>query len=171
MLAREVETNKQLYDGVLQRLKEIGVAAEARTSNIYLMGKAEPPLDPSYPDSTGHSILGLLLGLAAGVGLAFLLEQLDNTIKSPEEAERYLHLPTLASGAGLCATDERTGATAICSLVKSAKGELPGRQPAGRRPRAVLDHHPLSLVRRSLPIFAFVAAVVPGGAGRLISCS
>ena len=44
ILAREVDTNKQLYDGVLQRLKEIGVAAEVRRSNIYVMGKAQPPL-------------------------------------------------------------------------------------------------------------------------------
>ena len=44
-------------------------------------------------------MLGLLLGLAAGVGLAFLREQLDNTLKTPEEAERYLHLPNLGDGA------------------------------------------------------------------------
>ena len=96
ILAREVDTNRQLYDGVLQRLKEIGVAADVRTSNIYLMGKAKPPLVPSYPDKRRTLMLGLFLGLAAGSGLAFLLERLDNTFKSPEETERYIRLPTLA---------------------------------------------------------------------------
>ncbi|MBI2533487.1 MAG: GumC family protein, partial [Deltaproteobacteria bacterium] len=83
VLAREVDTNRQLYDGVLQRLKEIGVAGEVRASNIYVMGKAQPPLGPSYPDKRRGLLFGLLLGLGAGIGLAFLLEQLDNTIKSP----------------------------------------------------------------------------------------
>src|SRR5437773_6845810 len=95
MLARDVDMNKQLYDGVLQRLKEIRVAAEIRSSNIYLMGKAEPPGGPSYPDKNGILLRGLFLGLLMGVGLAFLFDQLDNTIKSPEEAERFIQLPTL----------------------------------------------------------------------------
>ena len=63
ILAREVDTNKQLYDGVLPRLKEIGVAAEVRSSNIYVMGKALPPGGPSYPDKRRTMMLGLLVGL------------------------------------------------------------------------------------------------------------
>ena len=145
MLARDVETNKQLYDGVLQRLKEIGVAAEARNSNIYLMGKAEPPLDPSYPDGMGILIRGLLLGLLAGVGLAFLLDQLDNTIKSPEEAERFLQLPTLGVVPDFAMMKgPRVGYMSM--LVNSAKGELPGRTSQEENRPSVLDHHPLSRV-------------------------
>ncbi len=70
ILAREVDTNKQLYDGVLSRLKEIGVAAEVRNSNIHVMGKALPPGGPSYPDKRRMMMFGLLLGLAGGIGLA-----------------------------------------------------------------------------------------------------
>ncbi|MGH7774689.1 MAG: GumC family protein, partial [Candidatus Binatia bacterium] len=96
ILAREVDTNRQLYDSVLQRMKEMGVAAEIRTSNVYVIDRAEPSLGPSYPNKRRTLLLALLIGLAAGVGLAFLLEQLDNTMGSPEEVERYIRLPSLA---------------------------------------------------------------------------
>ena len=144
MLAREVDMNKQLYDGVLQRLKEIGVAAEIRSSNIYLMGKAEPPGGPSYPDKNGILLRGLFLGLLMGVGLAFLFDQLDNTIKSPEEAERFIQLPTLGVVPDFALlTGTRTGY--VSKLVNSAKAELPAPTRDEDRP-SVLDHHPLSLV-------------------------
>jgi succinoglycan biosynthesis transport protein ExoP len=144
MLAREVETNKQLYDGVLQRLKEIGVAAEIRNSNIYLMGKATPPGGPSYPDRNGILLRGLFLGLLVGVGLAFLLDQLDNTIKSPEEAQRFIQLPNLGVVPDFALlTGSRTGY--MSKLLASAKAELPSAIKDEDRP-SMLDHHPFSLV-------------------------
>ena len=145
MLAHDVETNRQLYAGALQRSKEIGVAAEVRSSNIYLMGKAEPPLGPSYPDSSGILMRGLLLGLLAGVGLAFLLDRLDNTIKSPEEAERFIHLPTLGVVPDF-AMPRGARIGYMSKLVHSAKSELPGRSSQDEDRPSVLDHHPRSLV-------------------------
>src|SRR5207249_8694848 len=124
ILAREVDTNKQLYDGVLQRLKEIGVAADVRSSNIYVMGNAMPPGSPSYPDKRRSMLLGLLLGLAAGIGLAFMLEQLDNTLKSPEEAERYLRLPSLAMVPNFSSLNGTSNGY-VSRLLKSAQAELP----------------------------------------------
>ncbi len=149
VLAREVDTNRQLYDGVLQRLKEIGVAAEVRASNIYVMGKAQPPLGPSYPDKRRSLLIGLLMGLAAGVGLAFLLERLDNTIKSPEEAERYLQLPNLAVVPDFALLNGKNygyGYGYVSRLVNSAKAELPDTTPKDSEKQLLLDHHPLSLV-------------------------
>ena len=96
ILAGEADMNRQLYDGVLQRLKEIGVAAEVRTSNTYVIGRAEAPLTSSYPNKRRSLLVAVMMGLAAGMGLAFLLERLDNTLKSPEDAERYIGLPSLA---------------------------------------------------------------------------
>ena len=95
ILAREVDTNRQLYDNVLQRMKETGVAAELRSSNVLVVDKATPPRHPSSPKITQSLLLAALLGLMGGVGVIFLREQLDDTLKSPEEAERYLRLPTL----------------------------------------------------------------------------
>ena len=148
ILAREVDTNKQLYDGVLSRLKEIGVAAEVRSTNIHVMGNAIPPGFPSYPDKRRTMMLGLLLGLAAGMGLAFLREQLDNTLKTPEEAERYLHLPNLGMVPDFAAMNG-TGKGFVSRLVKSAQAELPlsaRKEDKVSRAAVLLEHDPLSVV-------------------------
>ncbi len=94
ILAREVDTNSQLYDNVLQRMKEIGVAVGLRASNVFVIDQAEPPLSPSKPKKRQTLFLSALLGLMLGIGLAFFLEYLDNTLKTPEEVERYFHLPS-----------------------------------------------------------------------------
>jgi succinoglycan biosynthesis transport protein ExoP len=95
VLAREVDTNRQLYDSVLGRMKEVGVAAEVRASNIYVIDKAEPPLIPSSPRKKLIFALAAVLGLMGGLGLALLFEHLDDTLKTSEDAERYLAVPNL----------------------------------------------------------------------------
>lgn len=150
VLAREVDTNRQLYDGVLQRLKEIGVAGDVRASNIYVTGKAQPPLLASYPDKRRSLLFGLLLGLGAGIGLAFLLEQLDNTLKSPEEAERYMQLPSLAVVPDFAILNKvgygGYGYGYVPRRLKSAKAQLPDKPSQDSEKQLVLDHHPLSVV-------------------------
>ena len=96
ILAREVDTNKQLYDSVLQRMKEMRVAADSQSTNIFVVDKAELPRATSYPDKRHSLLIALFLGLAAGVGLAFLMDHLNSTFRTPEELERYIHLPNLA---------------------------------------------------------------------------
>jgi capsular exopolysaccharide synthesis family protein len=95
ILSREVNTNKQLYDSVLERMKEVGVAAEIRASNIFVIDAAEPPLAPAHPKKRTALLFSALVGLLGGLGLAFFLKYLDNTFQTPEEAERYLGLPNL----------------------------------------------------------------------------
>jgi polysaccharide biosynthesis transport protein len=152
ILAREVDMNRQLYDGVLQRLKEIGVAAEDRSSNIYVMGNAEPPLGPSHPNKRLILLIALCTGPAAGLALACLLERLDNTFTSPEEAERYLLLPSLGvvpDFALLNGTQNSTRGGYISRLVSSAKAELPSRltkQAKNSERQLLSDHHPMSIV-------------------------
>jgi capsular exopolysaccharide synthesis family protein len=97
MLEREVDTNRQLYDSVLQRIKEIGVATEGRISNVSVIDNAIRPLRPSKPRKTVDLALSALIGLMAGLGLAFVLEYFDVTLKTPQEIERYLRLPNLAA--------------------------------------------------------------------------
>jgi len=96
ILAREVDTNRQLYDSVLQRMKEMAVAADMPTSNTYIVDEGRAPLSPSRPKTTLNLLFGILLGAMGGVGLAFCVEYLDKTVSRPEEIERYFHLPTLA---------------------------------------------------------------------------
>jgi len=96
ILNREVETNKQLYEGLLQRLKEAGVSAGLKASNIRIVDPADPPEKPAKPKVLLNLALALILGMGLGVGAAFLQEYLDNTLKTSEDVERFLHLPALA---------------------------------------------------------------------------
>jgi polysaccharide biosynthesis transport protein len=96
ILKREVDTNKQLYEGLLQRLKEAGVSAGMNASNIRIVDAAVPPTRPVRPRPVLNLGLALLLGLGCGVGMAFLQEHLDNTLKNTEDIERILGVPALA---------------------------------------------------------------------------
>ncbi len=95
ILRREVDTNRQLYDGLLQRFKEVGVAAGIGTNNISVVDEAKTPAWPSKPNLRLNALLALVLGLLGGVGLAFLFEHLDDTFRRPEELEKLLGLPVL----------------------------------------------------------------------------
>lgn len=94
-LKREVDTNRELYDGLLQRMKEIGVVAGIGTNNISIVDRARVPRQPFKPSLTKNLALALAIGLLGGVLLAFGLETLDDTIKVGEEVERRLGAPVL----------------------------------------------------------------------------
>jgi polysaccharide biosynthesis transport protein len=96
ILKREVDTNKQLYEGLLQRLKEAGVSAGMNASNINVVDAAVPPTRPVRPRPVLNLGLALLLGLGCGIGVAFLQEHLDNTLKNSADIERVLRVPALA---------------------------------------------------------------------------
>lgn len=148
ILAREVDANRQLYDSVLQRLKEMGVAAEVRLSNVYVMEKAEVPAGPSYPRRQRTLLLGLLLGLAGGVGLAFLLDRLDNTIKTPAESELYLHLPNLAVIPDFLKLNNGQGSY-LPHHMRRLIGKGVSHDHQGQGKELILDHHPLSIIAES----------------------
>lgn len=95
ILKREVDTNRSLYDGVLQRMKEAQVAAGLNASNIMVIDPAQVPNSPAKPRVILNLALGLILGLGLGIGLAFFQEYLDNTLKTPDEVESLLRLPSL----------------------------------------------------------------------------
>jgi len=95
ILKREVETSKQLYEGLLQRLKEAGVSAGLKSSNIQVVDRGEVPWKVYRPRKALNLALGLLVGLMLGVGLAFLTEYLDDTLKTPDQVEQLLALPSL----------------------------------------------------------------------------
>jgi len=95
ILKREVDTNRQLYEGLLQRLKEVGVAGGIGVNNISIVDKAEEPVKPFKPKFLLNLLIGMFLGLFGGVGLAFLFEHLDDTLKNPDDIEKILGLPVL----------------------------------------------------------------------------
>ncbi len=92
---QEVDTNRALYDGVLQRFKEIGVAGSVGVNNISVVDTADVPQKPSSPRLLVNLALALLVGLLASVATAFALEQIDEAIADPGEIERRLGLPLL----------------------------------------------------------------------------
>jgi capsular exopolysaccharide synthesis family protein len=95
-LRREVETNRELYDGLLQRMKEVGVAAGVGENNISVVDAAQVPLAPYKPNLSKNLAIAIALGLFCGVGLAFLLEMLDDSIKASDDVERRVGAPVLS---------------------------------------------------------------------------
>jgi capsular exopolysaccharide synthesis family protein len=96
ILQHDADSNKQLYDGLLQKLKEAGITAGLRSSNIRVVDPALVPTSPSRPRKAKNVLLALLVGLVGGVGLAIFREYLDNTVKSPTDIESLTGLPSLA---------------------------------------------------------------------------
>lgn len=95
ILQREVDTNRALYDALLQRYKEIGVAGGIGHSNVSLVDEAEPPRLPFRPDIPLNAAIGLLAGLALGIGLAVVAHLLFDNIVHPDDVRAKLGLPVL----------------------------------------------------------------------------
>jgi len=92
---REVDTNRQIYDALLQRYKEIGVASGVGSNNVSIVDRASPPDKPSSPRPLLNVVIAAFAGLLAGVGLALLREQLDEGFADPNDVERRLGVPLL----------------------------------------------------------------------------
>jgi capsular exopolysaccharide synthesis family protein len=95
MLKRDSETNRALYEGILEKLKEAGVSAGLKSTNFRIVDLARQPSYPIEPNIPRNLGFALMLGLATGVGLAFLKEGLDNTIRTTEQAQNISGLPSL----------------------------------------------------------------------------
>ncbi|PNU21220.1 hypothetical protein C2E25_02665 [Geothermobacter hydrogeniphilus] len=94
-LKREVETNRQLYDALMLKIKEQSITKETQPVNLWIVEKASTPNYPVAPNKPKNLLLGIIVGLMAGIGLAFFVEYLDNTVKYPEETEKALGLSVL----------------------------------------------------------------------------
>ena len=97
ILQREVDTTRSLYDGLLQRYKEVGVAGGITANNISIVDRARPPDDPSKPSMLLNLAIAAVLGLGFGVLLAFAMEALDQSLSTPEDVEAKLDVAVLGA--------------------------------------------------------------------------
>ena len=95
ILKREVDTNRELYNGLLQRYKEVDVAGGVGSNNVFVVDAASLPGAPSSPQLVKSMILALVLGFGASIALAYVIENFDDVIDTVEEAERVGGLATL----------------------------------------------------------------------------
>jgi polysaccharide biosynthesis transport protein len=95
LLKRDVDANRTLSEGLLEKLKEAGVTAGLRSNNFRIVDVARVPTAPSGPNLLRNLAFALALGLSTGIGLAFLLDSVDNTVRTPEQAQIISALPSL----------------------------------------------------------------------------
>lgn len=95
VLKRQAESSRNMYELLIKRFKETSLTEEMKTGNIRIVDPAEVPLQAVKPKKKLNLLLALVVGLTLGVGLAFFLEYLDNTIKLPDEVRDYLKIPYL----------------------------------------------------------------------------
>lgn len=95
VLKREVDANKELYNSLLKKFNEVGVSANSSATNIQVLDRAIFPKTPYKPDVPVNLLLSIVFGLIGGIGLAFLVEYFDNSVKDTEDIEKGVSLPTL----------------------------------------------------------------------------
>jgi capsular exopolysaccharide synthesis family protein len=135
LLKREYETNQQLYESLLQRLKEAGISAGLRSNNVHVVDRARPPLAPVRPRKTLNILVSLMVGLVLGCVLALFNEYLDNSVKTPEEVEHLVSLPALGIIPAVASVNGR-----------SAQRALPGPEAKASSSDLATIIHPQSVV-------------------------
>jgi polysaccharide biosynthesis transport protein len=113
---READTNRQLYEGLLQRYKEIGVAGVG-SNNISVVDVAQIPTSPSSPRSLLNLALALLAGIALAAAAIFALDQIDEGVREPNQISRQLQIPLLGSIPDVENDD-------TLAMIKDAKSDL-----------------------------------------------
>ena len=92
VLQREAESNRQVYESLLQREKELRVIANSRANNVRVLDRAEVPGGPFTPNVNRAWMMAMLFGLGLGVAAAFAIDYLDDTVKTPEDITWRLKL-------------------------------------------------------------------------------
>jgi capsular exopolysaccharide synthesis family protein len=96
ILKRDFEINQQLYESLLQRLRDATLSASLQVTNVHFIDQASQPSRPIRPNRPRNLAAGLVVGLIIGVTLAFVREALDSSVRTTEEAERLVNAPALA---------------------------------------------------------------------------
>jgi polysaccharide biosynthesis transport protein len=94
-LQRDADSNQQLYEAVLKRLKETGVTGGLETNNVSVIEDASVPRTPIRPSKRTNVLVSIVVGLVVGVGVAMTIEYFDTTLKTPDDVERQLGVPVI----------------------------------------------------------------------------
>lgn len=119
IMRREVDSSRDLYEGLLKRLKEAGILAGLRSSNINIIDTASVPVAPIEPKIPLNIALGCLGGIVFGISSAFIAENVDSSIRTPEDVETYCSLPSLGI---IPSAVKNEGATAIPLVPRKMPG-------------------------------------------------
>ena len=143
ILKRDLDANRTLYEGLLQKLKEAGVTAGLRSSNVRVVDTARVPTSPVVPNIPRNLEIALLCGLLGGIGLALAVENLDNTVRNPDEVQALIGLPAM----GFIPYSK-----SLDGLFQSVRSGRPALPTIGRRDESMLiaQSRPNSDVAESL---------------------
>jgi exopolysaccharide transport family protein len=120
ILKRDLESYRQLYEGLMEKMKEAGVSAGLKSNNFRIVDVARAPTAPIEPNIPRNLAFAFVLGLTSGVGLAFLLEGIDNTVRTTEQAQMISGLPPLGM-IPLGSRSAREGPSAKRLVIASSK--------------------------------------------------
>ena len=95
ILSREVDTNRTIYDGLLQQFRQLGIASNVEANNVSIVDRAQLPTTPDRPSLPLNLLVSLVLGLASAAAAIALIEILDDTFKTPEDLEEKLGISAL----------------------------------------------------------------------------
>ncbi len=123
VLQRQAESARQMYEVLFNRFKETSLTEDMHTGNVRIVDLAEVPGSPVRPDKRRNLALALTVGLMAGVGLCFLIEYLDNSIKLPDEVRDRLGLAYLGPVPAVSDMNNPTESLVAFKAPKSAAAE------------------------------------------------
>ena len=171
VLAREADTARSIYEGLLQRHRELNASAGIASSNIAIIDRAQVPSSPSSPSLPRNLAIGLLLGMAMAVAAVFLRDQLDDVIHTPEDVESKLGLSLL----GVVPRSERDAPledlaepkSAIAEAYNSMRGALLYSTPKGL-PKIIVVTSAQAAEGKSTTSFAMAAGFARIGIAPLL---
>jgi len=159
ILKRDVESNRQLFDAMLERVKQAGIASALRASNIRVVDKAAIPGAPYKPAWKVNLGIGLLTGMFLGFTLALLRERTNRSLQSPGQTPLWLNVPEL----GVIPSDSRRATRALCEPKNATTKRrlLPGLFDAAESPAPVDCPALITLHRKSSMMAEAFRVVIP----------
>ena len=160
ILKREVDTSRNLYDGLLQRLKQTGVLAGFQFGNIQIVEPGRANRVPSSPKVFWNLGLAALFGLALGVCFVILLEAWDDSIKTHEDAEQFASLPVLGGVPLVKAMAPSVSARALPAAIAAIVPLLRPAGTAGSNDPPSSDREPSETLHLTEAVRAICASIL-----------